>query len=257
MVRRLWRHRDLLRQMIQTQFRLRYRQSFAGIAWALLPTLATLGVGILVFHRMAGIGGNGASYAVSTLAALIPWTFFNNSISVGVPSISGAGPIITRVPFPRATYPLSLTGLSLLDLGVAACLFAAFAIISGAGLPMTATWLPALVALEIVLVAGITLLWSALNIFARDVRLAVPLALQLWLFVTPVMYPLNSVPAGLRTWYLLNPLTGLVESFRRTLALGQPPAFSLLWPAAVGSVLVFVAGSWYFTRTEGRFADVV
>jgi ABC-type polysaccharide/polyol phosphate export permease len=243
--------------MTQTQFRLRYRQSFAGITWALLPTLATLGVGILVFHRMVGIGGSGASYAVSTLAALIPWTFFNNSLSVGIPSISGAGPIITRVPFPRATYPLSLTGLSLLDLGVASLLFAGFALVSGAGLPVTATWLPALVAIEIVLVSGITLLMSALNIFARDIRLAVPLVLQLWLFVTPVMYPLSSVPPGLRSWYLLNPLTGLIESFRRTLAYGQAPSFSLLWPAAVGSVTLFVAGSWYFTRMEGRFADVV
>jgi lipopolysaccharide transport system permease protein len=99
-----------------------------------------------------------------------------------------------------------------------------------------------------------------MNIFARDVRLAVPLLTNLWLFVTPVMYPLEKVKErapALGDLYLLNPMTGLIESFRDILADGQPPSASLLLPATIGSVITFVVGIWYFKTTQTRFADVI
>jgi len=111
--------------------------------------------------------------------------------------------------------------------------------------------------IELVLVVGVVLLGSAVNVFARDIRIAIPLLMQLWLFLTPVMYPLESVSGGLRTLYMLNPMTGLVEVFRQILAYGEAPSMSMLLPAAIGALVMLVIGTWYFSVTEERFADVI
>jgi homopolymeric O-antigen transport system permease protein len=257
MIRRLWTHRDLVVSLVRIQFKLRYRQSFVGWFWAVLPPLATLGVAILVFHNVAGVDSGKTSYAIFTMAAVIPWTFFANSLTLGAPAIGGAQQAVTRLPFPRAALPLSMVGLSLLDLVVSALIFLVFALVSGVGLPAAALWFPILVLILIIFTSGIVLLTSALNVFARDVRLAVPLLVQLWLFITPVMYPLSVVPRWLRPWYLANPMTGLVESFRQTLVFGHAPSLQLLVLALLGAVGAFLVGWWYFGATESRFADMI
>jgi ABC-type polysaccharide/polyol phosphate export permease len=150
-----------------------------------------------------------------------------------------------------------MIGTSMIDLGISLVGFALFAVITGAGLPITALWLPLLLLIELVLVVGVVLLGSAVNVFARDVRIAIPLLMQLWLFLTPVMYPLESVSGGLRTLYMLNPMTGLVEVFRQILAYGEAPSLNLLLPAAIGALVVLLIGTWYFSVTEERFADVI
>lgn len=257
MLKRLWAYRDLLVTLTRVQFRLRYRQSFMGLAWAALPPLATLGAGFLVFHRVADVQGNGSAYAVATMAALIPWTFFAHSLTLGVPAVVQAQPVVTRLPFSRAVLPLSMVGTSLMDLTVACAIFIAFTFAAGNGIPLTALWFPVLLAIEVALIAGIALLGSAVNAFARDIRLMVPIAVQLWLLVTPVMYPLSAVPKDLRSLYLLNPMTGIVESFRAVLVQGRGPELELVLPALVGATIALVVGWWYFGTTEGRFADVI
>jgi lipopolysaccharide transport system permease protein len=238
---------------------LRYRQSLVGFSWAILPPLASLLVATVVFHGVMGVqsGKPGVPYTLFTLAALTPWTFFSQSVTAGVPSIVGSIQMVTRLPFPRAAIPFSMIGTSMIDLGISLVGFALFAIITGAGLPITALWLPLLLLIELVLVVGVVLLGSAVNVFARDVRIAIPLLMQLWLFLTPVMYPLESVSGGLRTLYMLNPMTGLVEVFRQILAYGEAPSLNLLLPAAIGALVVLLIGTWYFSVTEERFADVI
>jgi lipopolysaccharide transport system permease protein len=252
-VRRIWPHRHLLFSLVRRQYHLRYRQSFAGVAWALVPPLATLGAATLVFHKVIGVNTRG-SYALFALSALAPWTFFANSLILGVPSVVNAHMMVTRLPFPRAILPLSTIGTALLDLAIAGLIFVIFAFMVGEGLHASAVWIPLLVLIEILFIAGVVLLASALNVFARDVGLAVPLLVQLWFFLTPVVYPL---PSALRGWYLANPMTGIVESFRRVLAYGQPPDFGLLLTAILGAAGVLLVGAWYFRTTESRFADVI
>jgi ABC-type polysaccharide/polyol phosphate export permease len=171
--------------------------------------------------------------------------------------VAQAAPVVTRLPFPRAVLPFSLVGLSLLDFAVSGAIFLVFALFTRTALPVTGLWFPVLLLIEIAFTAGVALLGSALNVFARDVKLAVPLIVQLWLFITPVMYPLSSVPSGLRRWYQLNPMTGLVESFRSVLLFGKAPRSQDLVPAVVGAVVLLVVGWWYFAATERRFADVI
>ena len=257
MLRRLWTYRDLLISMTRNQYLVRYRQSFLGLAWAVLPPLATLGAGALVFHHVMGIQSGRFPYALVTMAALVPWTFFANSLTLGVPIITVAEPIVTRLPFPRAILPLSVIGTSFIDLVISGAIFLVFALAYGVGVPFTATWVLLLVLVEAALVTGVTLLASALNAFARDVRLAIPIAVQIWLFLTPVLYPLKTVPQRLRMLYLLNPMTGIVESFRRVLVYGQRPEPGLILATLAGTAIVVILGWWYFRATEGRFADVL
>lgn len=257
MIRRIWHYRSLMLSLLRRDYQLRYRQSLAGLAWAVMPPLATLGAGFLVFNKVAGVTTSGTSYPMSVLAGLIPWTFFASSLTFGVTSVEASKPMLVRMAFPRAVLPLSLVGLSIIDLATTFILFVLFTFATGHSLPVTSFFFPVLLVIEIAFVAGVVLFGSALNVFARDVRLAVPLIVQVWLFATPVLYPLESVPSEIRSWYLLNPMTGLVDSFRRILIFGELPDMALLLPATGGAVVALVLGYWYFASTEHRFADVI
>jgi lipopolysaccharide transport system permease protein len=256
---RLWRHRALTLSLVRRQYQLRYRQSAFGVAWAIVPPLASLAVAVFVFHGVMGVDSPrpGVPYALITLAALVPWTFFAQSLTNGIPSIVGSIQMVTRLPFPRAVIPMSMVGTSLIDLCVSFVGFIVFALIIGNGVPATVVWLPSILAIEVVLIAGLVLLGSALNVFARDIRLAVPLLMQLWLFITPVMYSLDSVPSGLRWLYLLNPMTGVVEASREVLAYGEAPSVEILVPSIIGAMGAVLVGAWYFSATEERFADAI
>lgn len=257
MIPEIWRRRTLVLSFVRRQYQLRYRQSFAGFAWAIVPPLASLLVATVVFHEVIGVDTGPVSYPLFALAGLAPWSFFSGTLSSGIPSVAMQQTMVTRLAFPRAAIPLSVVGTGLLDLGITSVLFLAFAIVTGAGLPVTALLAPPLLLLEIIFVTGVVLFGSALNVFARDIRLAVPLVVQLWLYLTPVMYPLSTVPDRLRPLYLANPMTGLIESFRRVLIEGNAPDPSVLGPSIVGAFLALAIGAWYFAMTEARFADVI
>ena len=257
MFRRLWSHRGLVLSLVRRQYQVRYRQSMVGITWAILPPLATLLTATLVFDKIAEVDTGGDSYSLITMAALVPWTFFASSLTSGIPSIVSNSTTLTRIPFPRAALPLGTVGISMIDIAISAGIFVVMAYTLGDGLPFTALWFPALFALELVLVVGVVLLGSAVNVFARDVKLAVPLGTQLWMFLTPVLYPLSEVDGALRTFMLANPMTGLVESFRDILIHGTTPDVDLLMPTIVGAAVLLLLGSWYFSSVETRFADVV
>jgi lipopolysaccharide transport system permease protein len=214
-------------------------------------------VATLVFHGVARVETAGVPYPVFTMSGLVLWTFFASALTTGIPSVVSYLYMVTRFPFPKAALPLSMIGLALLDLGVSMVLFAILAYAYGVGLSWSALWLPGLVLVEATLVAGLVLLLSALNIFARDIKLGIPLLIQAWLFLTPVMYPLSSVPQDLRIIYAINPMTGLVENAHRVLAYGQAPDWGLLLPSLIGALVAILWGSWYFSATESRFADVI
>ena len=259
MLGRVWSHRSLLTSLIRRQFQLRYRQSVAGVFWAAVPPLVTVFASTLVFHQVAGVksGLPGVSYPLFVFAAITPWTFFAGSVTFGVPSVVSSQQMVSRLAFPRGVLPLSMVGLSLLDFAIASATFVIYLYATGHSLPATVIWVPPLLVIEILFSAGIVLFLSALNMFARDVKLAVPFVTQLWLFLTPVMYPLEKVPAELRSVYLANPMTGIVESFRGVLINGIAPDLQLLGPSLIGAVVALVLGVWYFGATERRFADVI
>jgi ABC-type polysaccharide/polyol phosphate export permease len=228
-----------------------------GIVWAVAAPLATLAVATFLFGGVLDVDTGGAPYPLFALSALVPWGFFASSLTFGVASISQGGGLVTRFAFPRAVLPLSMIGTALLDLVISSALFVIFLPLFDAQMPMTALWVGPLLIVEIVLVIAVVFLASALNVFARDIKLFVPIGVQLLLFVTPVMYSLESVPQHLRPWLMLNPMAGLVESFRTVLVYGTAPNLDQLLPAAIEALVLFALGIWYFGATEARFADVI
>jgi len=258
MLQRLWKYRDLVVSMTRRQYQLRYRQSAVGFGWALIPPLLTLGMATLVFGGIANIElPPGVPYPIFAFAALVPWTFFASAASTTVSSITGSPGIVTRLAFPRAVLPLSMIGTAFFDFAIAAVAYAVFALVTGFGIPSSVVWAPLLLAILIVITTGFGFLMAALNTFARDIRLFVPLLMQLWLFLTPVMYPLDAVPADLRWIYVLNPMTGIIVAFRDVLVFGVTPDLTLLAWSIGGALVTFVLGVWYFANTEHRFADVI
>jgi lipopolysaccharide transport system permease protein len=255
-VRKILGSRHLLYSLARREYQLRYRQSFAGLGWAIIIPLITLVVGNILFHQTFKVDTGGVNYAVFTLAGLVPWSFFSGSLTTGSGSIVTNRQLVTKLPFPRAVLPLADISTSLIDMGVALVLFVVVAMILGSGLPLTALWLPLLLLIEVVFVVGIVFFITSLNVFARDIRLGVPIVVQLWLFLTPVMYPLSKIPPDLRRLFRLNPMTGIVESFRDVLVVGEAPNWNLLTPAIIGAVVMLAVGIWYFRDTEPRFADL-
>ena len=256
MMRELWARRALIDSLVRRTFVLRYRQSFGGVLWALVPSLGILTAGSIVFDNDSSAATGAEPYALLTMAALVPWSLFASSITFGVPSIVQAQPMVTRLPFPKATLPIAAIGTSMIDLAISGVLFVVLSYVIGDGLPLTALWFPVLIAVEMLMIAGILLLGSAMNVFAWDIKMIVPMATQFWLLITPVMYSLESV-RDMRSLYLANPMTGIVESSRRVLVYGQPPAFDLLMPTIIGASVLLLIGMWYFSSVENRFADVI
>jgi lipopolysaccharide transport system permease protein len=256
MVKEIWTRRALINSLVRRTFVLRYRQSFGGVLWAIVPSLGILIAGSIVFDNGAAADGGPHPYILLTMAALVPWSLFASSITFGVPSIVQAQPMVTRLPFPKATLPIAAIGTSMIDLAISGVLFVVLSYVIGDGLPLTALWFPVLIAVEMLMIAGILLLGSAMNVFAWDIKMIVPMATQFWLLITPVMYSLESV-RDMRSLYLANPMTGIVESSRRVLVYGQPPAFDLLMPTIIGASVLLLIGMWYFSSVENRFADVI
>jgi lipopolysaccharide transport system permease protein len=254
----LWSHRFLLVTLVRRNFQLRYRQTAAGFGWSIVPPLATVAMATLVFGKVIGVDSGDADvpYPAFAIAALAPWTFFSNCLSAGVPSVVQSSQMITRLAFPRSVVPFSMIGVSLVDLAIGNVILFGFLLITGFPIPGTAVWFPLLLLIEVALVTGVVLLASALNVFARDLKLGLPLFTQLWLLLTPVMYPLSDV-GELRSLYLLNPMTGLVESFREVLLYGRAPTMELLAPSLIGALVLVAVGSWYFSVVENRFADAL
>jgi lipopolysaccharide transport system permease protein len=252
----LWGHRFLLVTLIRRNFVLRYRQTAAGFAWSIVPSLALLAMATFVFGKVAGVETGGIPYPVFAIAGLAPWTFFTNCLTAGVPSVVQSSQMITRLSFPRAVAPLSMLGVSFVDLLMSNVVLFAIFIITGTPFHATIVWFPVLLFIELLLAAGVVLLGSAMNVFMRDLKLALPLVMQLWLFLTPVMYPLSEVD-DFRAFFMLNPMTGLIESMRDVLLYGNAPAFDLIAPTLIGAGLLLVVGTWYFSAIETRFADAL
>ena len=251
------RHRDLLYTFTVHRLRVRYKQSALGIAWAVLQPLATMAVLTVVFSYIARVETGDVPYALFALAGLVPWTCFSGAITSGTQSLVGHAALVTRVYFPREILPLTYVFAALVDCAIAGALLLVLMI--AWGVPLAASiWLAVPVLLVLVaLVTGLSLAAAATNVQFRDVGVAMPVVLQLLLFTSPIAYPLDSVPASAASIYVLNPLAGIVENFRRAvLGTGSLHVESLL-VSAVWAALVLPAGYAYFKHVEATAADVV
>lgn len=262
LVRNLIEHRELLYNLTMRDIKSRYAQSFLGIAWAIIQPLSL----VLIFTAVAifvSIPSDGLPRPIFYYAALLPWTFFSASLNTAVPSVVVNANLVRKIYFPREIFPMAAILASLFDLCISAVILAGF--YAWFKVPVTVYILlfPVLLAVQMVLMLAISLLGAGLNVYFRDIRTALPLVLQLWMYASPIIYPLSSVmenekvPAVFKQLYMLNPMAGLIEGFRNVMLKGQPPDYQTVGIALVGSLALLWICYRIFKRLEKRFADVI
>ena len=256
-VRELLSHRDLLVNWTVRNIKVRYKQSFLGAAWAVLQPLSSTLVFTLIFSQFLRVPTDGIPYPIFVYSALLPWTFFATAVSFGVTSLIGNMNLVTKVYFPREILPLAAILASLVDFLIASLIFVGMMIFYRVPLSPSFVTVPLILLIQLTLVTGIVLLTSALAVFYRDIRFVVPLGLQIWMYLTPVIYPLSLVPERFRSLYMLNPMAGVIDSYRRVILQGEWPHMTYLLPAAGVSVLLLMGAYSYFKRAEGVFADII
>jgi homopolymeric O-antigen transport system permease protein len=257
-LRELAAYRGTVRAFAERDVRVKYKQTALGVAWAIIQPLAFMGIFALTLGRVAKVSGGGVPYAAFSLSALVPWTFLQTGVQFGANSLLADAALVRKVYFPREVPVLGSIMGAVVDFAIGLALFAMIGPFLGAR--PSPTWLlaPVLGSLLILLAGGLALAIAALNVYYRDFRYALPFVLQLWLFASPVAYPLAVVPERWRGVYVaLNPAAGLLDSFRRILAMGVLPNPGLLGASFVGSLLVAGMGYRIFKVLEPNVADVV
>jgi len=254
----LWAYRELVYFLTWRDVKVRYKQTFLGVAWAIIQPLFTMIIFTLFFGRLAGLEDrtNGIPYPLFAYAGLLPWTFFSNALTNSGNSLVGSANLITKVYFPRMIVPGAAVAAGLIDFAIGFIILIPLLIYYR----ITPTWnlfmLPVLVALITVLATAVGMWLSALNVKYRDIRFALPFLIQLWMFVSPIIYPASILPAKWRWLLELNPLTGIIEGFKSAL-FGVTFNWTSLAISAVLTLLSLVYAAFSFSRVERRFADIV
>jgi lipopolysaccharide transport system permease protein len=254
---RLAECRDLLYTLTLHRISVRYKQSVLGYFWAVLHPVVLMALFTIVFSRVVKVPTQGAPYAIFAFSALVPWTLFSNGLSGATAAFPANSSLLARVYFPREILPLSYVLAAFVDFVIACAILALLMFYYGVRVTAAALWVvPALATLTVFL-SGVALFTSAVEVRFRDVGMAMPLVLQIWMFATPVVYALGSVPRSFRLVYDLNPLVGVMDTFRVALVYGTSPDWVLLGKSMAVSLVVLAAAYAWFKQVEGTFADVI
>lgn len=254
-LRELWTYRELLGFLAWRDLKVRYKQTAIGVAWAILQPLAMMAVFTVFFGRLARVPSDGLPYPLFALTALVPWGLFVRVLTSSADSLVRDQRLIAKVYFPRLVVPLSTSLAALVDFAVSLLLLVALTGLYGVTPGMQVLLLPILVVLLLVTALGIGFWLSALNVQFRDVQQTLPFLTQLWFFLTPVVYPTSLVPESFRFLYALNPMVGVVESFRWIMLGTSAPPIGAIAVSASAASLLFASGLLYFRSQERVFAD--
>ena len=261
-LRELVEYHELLYFLVWRDIKVRYKQSVLGAAWAILQPFMMMVVFTIFFNRMAGVSSGDVPYPLFSYAGLLPWTFFAQGLTQSSNSLVGSANLVRKVYFPRVVVPMSSIMSGAVDFALAFTVLIAMMAYYGVWPTASIILLPLFAVLAFITALGVGLWFAALNVEYRDVRYVVPFVVQLWLFVTPVIYPATTVVAklenaGLPGWlYGLNPMAGVVEGFRWGLFGGAAPG-SILIASTISALFLLITGALYFWRVEETFADVV
>ena len=255
-LKELWAYRELLWVLTMRDIKVRYKQTVLGVAWAVIQPVMTMVVFSIFFGRLAKMPSDGFPYPVFVYAALLPWTFFANAIGNSSNSLVGSANLVSKVYFPRLIIPLASVGAGLIDFAISAVILLLLMLVYGVGWSANLLLAPLLVLAVIFTALGVGTLLSALTVAYRDFRYVIPFLIQLWMFVTPVVYPASLVPERWQWLFYLNPMAGLIEGFRSAF-LDRPfdgVGLAISFVVAAG---FFLVGVLYFEKVERRFADII
>ena len=252
----LWAHRELFYFLAWRDVKVRYKQTLLGAAWAILQPLLTMVVFTLLFGKLAHVPSEGEPYAIFSYAGLLPWNFFTSALTNSSNSLVTSTSLITKVYFPRLLVPTAAVGAALVDIAIASLMLFVIMPIYSVGFHASLILFIPLVALTALTAAAVGIWTSALNVKYRDIRYALPFAIQILMFLTPVIYPVSFVPERWRWVLRLNPLSGIIEGFRDAI-FGRSFNWNGLLISTVITFALLAAAAYIFRRMEQEFADII
>jgi lipopolysaccharide transport system permease protein len=255
-LRELWAYRELLWVLASRDVRVRYKQAVLGGAWAVIRPLTTMAIFSVIFGAFAGIPSDGLPYPVFVFAGLLPWTFFSGAVATSGQSLVGSSHLVSKVYFPRLIIPLASCGAAFVDFAVSTAILIGMMAWYGVGWTAHLLAAPLLVLALLLATLGVGTLLAALTVAYRDFTHLTPFVLQVWMYLTPVIFPVAAVPPQWRWLLMLNPMTGVVDGFRSAF-LARPFDLQALGISVLVSALVLALGIAYFEKVERRFADIL
>jgi len=256
-LRAVWQFRELLYFLVWRNVKVRYKQTIIGSAWAIIQPLMAMLIFTVIFGGLAKIPSDGLPYSIFAYTALLPWTYFSQAVTGSGASLIGNSNLVRKVYFPRLIIPMAEVAAPLIDFFVS---FSALLVMM-AWFGIAPRWsvlaLPLFLLLALMTAFAVGLWLSALNARYRDVGHAVPFLMQIWLYASPIVYPVSLIPEQWRLLYSLNPMVGVIEGFRWTLLGREVPAFGVIAVGAAVAVMLLLGGIIFFKRMEHTFADVI
>jgi len=265
----LYGHRELLAVLAWKNITLRYKQAYLGIAWAVIKPLTLMLIFTLV-KSFVGIDSGNIPYPILTFAALMPWTFFQESASEGVTSVVGNANLIKKIYFPREIFPLTAVVTKLVELGINFFILAGLMVWYQMVPSIYVLWVPLIILYTLLAALTVAFVGAAINVYYRDVGTALPVLLSLLMYASPVIYPLQLVKdkllvhlaAGewshaLYTVYTLNPLAGIIDAFQSVVLRNEAPDVAAMIPGMILIAILLPLSYAFFKRAESYFADVI
>jgi lipopolysaccharide transport system permease protein len=256
-VKELWRFRELLYFLALRDVKIRYKQAVLGVAWAILQPLFAMIIFSVVFGRVAGMHSDGVPYPLFAFCALVPWTYFSGTVSLAGNSLVSNSNLITKVYFPRVLLPAASALGGMIDFLISSVFLVAMLIYYRVPPARSMLLAPLFVGGMMMLAFSISMLLAALNVRYRDVKHAITFLIQIWLFATPIIYPVSSLSKRMQRIMALNPLAGMIDGFRSSILPAQPMDLTLVVSSIVITLGLFLIGVVYFRKTEREFADII
>jgi lipopolysaccharide transport system permease protein len=256
-LRDLWEYRELLYFLTWRDIKVRYKQTALGMAWVVLQPVLLMLIFTMFFGRLVELPSDGVPYPLFTYTALLPWQLFSRALNEGSMSLIAQERVITKTYFPRILLPASAVLASLIDFGIAFLVLIGFILFYGAHPGLAILTLPLFVILVVMAAFGVSLWLAAFNVLYRDVRYVLPFLTQIWMFATPIIYPVAVVPDSWRLLYSLNPMVGVVEGFRWALLGGSSGMDAMFGLSALVVAGILGGGVLYFQSVQQTFADVI
>jgi lipopolysaccharide transport system permease protein len=253
----IWEYHELLYFLVWRDLKVRYKQTIIGIGWAVLQPLVTMLILTVIFGHFAKIPSDGVPYPIFAFCALLPWNYFATALNRCIVSVVADSHVISKIYFPRLILPIAGTVSGLVDFSISLVLFLGFMAWYEIGITWWLLALPFFLMFALLTALSVGLWLSALNVRYRDVTYTIPFLIQVWMFASPVVYPVNLIPEKWRFLYSLNPMAGVIEGFRWALLGKASPDFSVMAISALVVMMLLAGGLVFFRNLERTFADVV
>jgi ABC-type polysaccharide/polyol phosphate export permease len=253
----LWQHRELVASLTRRDIRGRYKQSALGILWALLQPMAMTIVFTIVMSYIVRIDTGNIPYPIFAYIAMLPWTFFSGGMTTGSECLVNNFSLITKIYFPREVFPISAILGKTVDLALGLLVLVPLLVYYKVHLSPMAFFAIPLLMIQMCLMLGVSFILSSWNLFYRDIRHVMPLLLQVWMYASPIVYPISLVPKKYVGLYMLNPMSPLIDGIRKTVLEGQAPMWNYVGISAVVSIVILILGYRNFKRLEPAFAETI